>query len=178
MLYPAPLRDLLIELAAARLFRAKWTNQIQDEWVEHLLENNPSIKRKDLERTKELMKAAVPDCLVSEYEDLIEAIDCPDEDDRHVIAAAIKGNCSAIITANLRDFPQSELQKYQLEAQHPDEFINHQFGFNQAAVIVAARNCRNRLKAPPFTADEYLECLRRQGLPKTVNELAKFSSLI
>jgi hypothetical protein len=43
VLYPAPLRDLLISLAVAGLFRARWTDRIHDEWIGNLLN-----KRKDL----------------------------------------------------------------------------------------------------------------------------------
>ena len=31
VLYPAPLRDLLMHLALTDLFRARWTDQIHDE---------------------------------------------------------------------------------------------------------------------------------------------------
>ena len=74
-----------MELAAAKLFRAKWTDQIQEEWITNLLENNNSITREKLDRTKALMALAVSDCLVTDYESLIDGINCPDEDDRHVI---------------------------------------------------------------------------------------------
>lgn len=36
VLYPAPLRDLLMHLAMTGLFRAKWTNAIHDEWITSL----------------------------------------------------------------------------------------------------------------------------------------------
>lgn len=32
VLYPAPLRDLLLSLASDGIFSARWTAQIQDEW--------------------------------------------------------------------------------------------------------------------------------------------------
>jgi hypothetical protein len=32
-LYPAPLRDILMEMAALELFRAKWTDRIHEEWI-------------------------------------------------------------------------------------------------------------------------------------------------
>ena len=43
VLYPAPLRDLLVQLATTRIFRANWTELIHDEWTRNLL-----IKRPDL----------------------------------------------------------------------------------------------------------------------------------
>jgi len=37
VLYPAPLRDLLMQLALTDLFKARWTDQIHKEWIEALL---------------------------------------------------------------------------------------------------------------------------------------------
>ncbi len=37
VLYPAPLRDLLMRLAMTELFRARWTATIHDEWTEAIL---------------------------------------------------------------------------------------------------------------------------------------------
>lgn len=178
MLYPAPLRDLLIELAAARLFRAKWTNRIHEEWMGSLLRDRQDITRATLERTRDLMNASILDCLVEDYEALIASVSCPDPDDRHVIAAAIKGRCAALVTFNLKHFPRSELDRYDIEPMHPDEFIHHQIGLNQAAVIRAAGNCRARLRNPPKSAEDYLQTLHRQGMPKTVNALEDCADLI
>jgi hypothetical protein len=124
------------------------------------------------------MNAAVSDARIFDYEDLIPAIQCPDLNDRHVIAAAIKGQCSAIITFNLKDFPADELAKYDIEAQHPDEFMHHQFGLDRASILMAARNCRQRLKNPSVSATDYLRKLESQGLPKTIAELSKYSTVI
>jgi NAD dependent epimerase/dehydratase family enzyme len=45
VLYPAPLRDLLIRLAGKGLYRAKWTAEIDDEWKRNLLLNRPDLTR-------------------------------------------------------------------------------------------------------------------------------------
>ena len=37
VLYPAPLRDLLMQLALAELFQARWTTKSVDEFLEILL---------------------------------------------------------------------------------------------------------------------------------------------
>jgi len=37
VLYAAPVRDVLLELALSDLYRAKWTERINDEWIGHLL---------------------------------------------------------------------------------------------------------------------------------------------
>lgn len=134
VLYPAPLRDFLMRLALTDLFRARWTEDIHAEWIRNVLEVRPDLKREQLERTRELMNANVRDCLVDGYQPLITALELPDPDDRHVLAAAIRANASVIVTFNLRDFPSELLAQYGIEAQHPDEFIVHLIDLNQAKV--------------------------------------------
>jgi len=84
VLYPAPLRDLLMHLAVTDLFRARWSNEIHEEWIRNLLKNRPSITLEKLERTRSLMNNSAGDCLVEGYESLIPGLTLPDPDDRHV----------------------------------------------------------------------------------------------
>jgi hypothetical protein len=63
VLHPAPLRDLLIRLAQAGLVRARWTHTILDECFRSILRRRPELEV-PLRRTRELMIAAVRDCLV------------------------------------------------------------------------------------------------------------------
>ena len=62
VLYPAPLRDLLMGLAAAGIFRARWTAAIHYEWMRNVLQNRPELQPEKLERTRQLMDEAVDDC--------------------------------------------------------------------------------------------------------------------
>ncbi len=73
-----------MRLALAGLVRARWTDAIHDEWVRSVLKDNPELSPERLARTRSLMNDAIPDCLVTEYEDLIESLILPDPDDRHV----------------------------------------------------------------------------------------------
>lgn len=126
VLYPAPLRDLLLQLAVTDLYKAKWTADIHREWIENLLENEPHRDRAALERTRDLMDTATRDCLVTGYAGLIPSLELPDPNDRHILAAAIVGHCDVIVTANLRDFPETALTPFGIALQHPDEFLcNH-----------------------------------------------------
>lgn len=92
-------RDLLIRLAQSGLVQAKWTHAILDEVQRNLAANLPDIDPAKLERLRTLMINAVPDCLVEEYESIIEGLKLPDPDDRHVLAAAIKANAQMIVTS-------------------------------------------------------------------------------
>ncbi|MCA9226944.1 MAG: PIN domain-containing protein, partial [Planctomycetales bacterium] len=119
VLYPAPLRDLLIRVAQAGLVRARWTEAIHDEWFRNVLRDNPRLSPDRLTRTRILMNEALRDCLVTEYEHLVESLSLPDPDDRHVLAAAIHANAEVIVTFNLKDFPLEKLDPLGLEAMHP-----------------------------------------------------------
>lgn len=94
VLYPAPLRDLLLQLAVMDVFQARWTEEIHQEWIGALLRNEPQRSPAALDRTRELMNGATRDCLVTGYESFIKRVDLPDVPDRHVVAAPIAGHCN------------------------------------------------------------------------------------
>ena len=178
VLYPAPLRDLLMHLALTNLYRAKWTNAIHEEWMRNVLADRPDLKLKQLERTRDLMNAHALDCLVNGYERLIPSLVLPDPNDRHVLAAAIQASASIIVTYNLKDFPPKIISNYEIEAQHPDIFISHLLDIAPAVVCSAIRKLRTSLKKPPLDTKAYLNILERQSLPKTVGKLNELVGLV
>ncbi|MBE0530310.1 MAG: PIN domain-containing protein [Rhodospirillales bacterium] len=178
VLYPAPLRDLLLELAVTDLYRAKWSNAVHEEWISALLRNRHDLTRERLERTRDLMNAHVRDALVTDFEDLVDVLELPDPNDRHVLAAAIKGRADLIVTANLKDFPAEALERWGMEAQHPDEFLSHQFHLSQPVFLRAVKTVRLRLKNPPKTVEEYLDTLQMQELLALVKEIAAYDQFI
>ncbi len=168
VLHPASLRDLLIRLAADGLFRAKWTDEILDEVFESVLRVNPTLDPERLQRTRAKMIKAVPDCLVTGYEPLVEAIKLPDENDRHVVAAAIRCHAGVIVTSNLRDFPSEALELFSIEAQSPDVFVLHLLEFARDEVIMAITKQAAALSQPPTSFDELLDRLSEVGLSRSV----------
>ena len=178
VLYPAPLRDFLMNLALTGVYRARWSANIHEEWKRNLLLNRPDLSRVQVDRTSALMDAAVPDALVTDYEPLVEGLDLPDEDDRHVLAAAIKCNASVIVTFNLKDFPAAVLGRFDIEPLHPDNFIADLWDLDKAAVLEAAQRQRMSLKTPPHSVQEYLDRLLQQKLPESVKLLSEFKFLI
>ena len=177
--YPAPLRDLLMELATAGLFRAKWSEQIQEEWIQSLLKKRPDLNRERLERTKKIANKAVPDCLVEGYKSLIEGLQLPDVNDRHVLAAAIHCNAQVIVTYNLKDFPKEILQSFEIEAQHPDVFLRYIIDLTPPRFLEAVKAIRGRLNNPPVSAQAYLDRLLNQHeLPLTFAFLKQYINLI
>jgi predicted nucleic acid-binding protein len=175
VLYPAPLRDLFMQLAVTDIYKAKWSADIHREWIESLLRNEPHRDRAALERTRDLMDRATRDCLVTGYESLTEALVLPDPDDRHVLAAAIIGRCDVIVTQNLKDFPEKALSPFSIEALHPDEFLGNLLSLAPGVFCASVRKVRARLVNPQYTIEEYLATLTRQGLAATAAELQAFA---
>lgn len=178
VLYPAPLRDLLMHLAQTGLFRARWSEAIHEEWIRSVLEQRTDLRREQLDRTRELMNKAVPDCLITGYEDLVPGLVLPDADDRHVLAAAIRGRADVIVTFNLKDFPESVLDRYGIEAQHPDEFVAHLLDLAPLAVCAAVKRQRQSLKNPPKSVDELLATLENLPLLRSVAHLRRYAELL
>jgi hypothetical protein len=136
-----------------------------------LLANRPDLTREKLERTRRLMDKHAEDALVVGYEDLIEGLHLPDANDRHVLAAAIRGRADVIVTRNVRDFPPNSLARFGIEAQHPDEFVVHLLDLAPGLVIEAVQRHRESLRNPPKTVEEYLEMIEKEGLTETATIL-------
>jgi len=177
VLYPAPLRDLLMRLSVTDLFKSHWTDQIHEEWIQALLRKGEHTQEK-LTRVRDMMDAHVRDAKVTNYEDLIDSVDLPDPDDRHVLAAAIKCNADAIITYNLKDFSEKVLAKYSIEAIHPDDFVYYQLDLAPSIVCNVVKHQREALKNPAMNKNEFLSCLLKQQLPQTASGLKKYIELI
>lgn len=171
VLYPAPLRDLLIRVARTGLVRAQWSDLILDECFRNILANRPDLQPEALDRTRALMIKAVPDCLVSGFEHLVDGLDLPDPDDRHVLAAAVRAGAQAIITANLTDFPAAKLKPYAVEAIHPDDFVLDLLDLAPGAIASVVVDQAAGLKNPPRTVQDLLGTLRDQGLVRSVAKL-------
>jgi hypothetical protein len=178
VLYPAPVRDLLIETADMGLYRARWTDDIHDEWIRNVLANSKTARPEALARTRALMNCAVPDALVTGYQSLIPTLTLPDPDDRHVLAAAIIAGADVIVTSNLKHFQKDTLSHYGIDAQHPDEFLMHQSDLNHDRFVECAKHIRGRLKNPPLSADDYLDRLRKCQLVLVAASLQAVRNLI
>jgi hypothetical protein len=125
VLVPIALADTLLRVAEKGLYRPLWSGRILTEAQEATEEIHPGI---DVGKRFANMREAFGDALVTGWEELEPGIRLPDEDDRHVVAAAIRGGADAIITANLADFPATALGPLGLEAVHPDDFLLDQCG--------------------------------------------------
>ena len=172
VLYPSTLRDLLIRIHQAGLVQAKWTDTILDEVTRALRRTRPDISDEKLDRLRRLMIQAVPDCRVTNYEPLVEGLELPDADDRHVLAAAIRARAQVIVTDNSRDFPAEYLASWDVEAKTADEFVLDQISLNRQAVYGEIVRIADSHDNPPEAVSDVLERLERCGLVESVAALA------
>lgn len=177
VLYPALLRDVLLSLAHADLYSAKWSAHIRDEWMRSLLRDRPTMHLQ-VRAAAQAMEQAIPDCLVTGYEHLIPGLELPDPDDRHVLAAAIAGHADAIVTWNAKDFPQMVLSQFGIELQTPDEFVLNQVMLRGATSLSAIKSMRARWARPEVSAPALVDLLEKRGLPMTAAHLRDVVDLI
>ncbi len=174
VLYPVVIRDYLMWLAIYELYSPKWSKRLIDEFTAIFREKKIDITEERIQRQVDLINKACPDALVQKYENLINSVELPDENDRHVVAAAIKCNANVIVTHNLTDFPNEYLQSIGIVAIHPDDFIADM-------VDLSPKVCRDAFRAmiltknrPPYEEAEYLGIIRKNGLVQTSDLLAKY----
>lgn len=162
-IYGAGLNDLLLTMAEKGLFRPLWSDDVLDELCRVLQE--AGIADDAIEHRIASMNDAFPDARVTGYKALIPQMVC-DEKDRHVLAAAIRGNAAVLVTFNLKHFPNSALEEYGLAIVHPDEFLLDQLDLYPSRVANAVTQVPAMYENPPVTAAEFLDLLHRSGVPK------------
>lgn len=169
VIFPLWIRDLLMWFAFYELYTPKWSNNIFSEWIDVM--KRKGIGEEEANKRANIMNKAFPDALVENYEPLINTLDLPDLDDRHVLAAAIKTNADLIITNNIKDFPEEILASFDLKAKIPDDFFADIIDLNKELSLAAFRKLVLNKKHPPLDEYEVLDILRNNGLQNTADYL-------
>lgn len=169
VIFPVVIRDLLFWFAHYDLYTPKWSENIFSEWKEVML--RMGVQEQEAEKRVQKANLAFPDAMVQNYAGLIGDLKLPDEDDCHVLAAAIKTNANVIVTNNLKDFPGKYLDTFGLKAKNADDFLTDIIDLNQEQAIKAFREMVLNRKNPAMDEYQVLESLRRNGLSDTANYL-------
>jgi predicted nucleic acid-binding protein len=179
VLYSVVISDALMEVAATGIYAAKWSAEIDSEWVRNLAKNK-DLPESAFHTRRDLMHDACPDWEVPEDAwKLIEPyLELPDANDRHVLAAAIVGHADTIVTNNIKDFPVSILASIGITVLHPDEFLHQQLELEPLVVLTAFKVMRARLKNPAYTPERFVDALERNGLIQTAAFLGQALQLI
>ncbi|MCO5962526.1 PIN domain-containing protein [Sinorhizobium meliloti] len=123
-------------------------------------------------RARASMEAAFEEATVVDFDQFLSACEgLPDENDAHVVAAALKTQAAVIVTDNLRDFPEELLRRSNLEARSADAFIADTIALDTGRAVAAVRRMRERFRKPEKTADVLLLDMEANGLTETVDVL-------
>lgn len=169
VIYPIEIRDLLFWFAHFEMFTPKWSSHIFYEWEDVM--RRKGIPKSEIKKRSNLANLAFPDALAENYEPLIAGLSLPDENDCHVLAAAIKINANIIVTNNLKDFPEDYLSTFGLIAKSADDFIADIIDLNHAKAIEAFRKLVLNRRNPDLDEYEVLDNLRKNGLVNSANYL-------
>lgn len=133
VLAPMPLCDTLLRLAEDPAFYIpKWSAGIMRELRSTLQRMGYTPAQAD--RRIVAMEAAFEDASVTGYECLVGAM-TNDPKDRHVLAAGVRCGAHAIITHNVKHFRPESASPYDLDILTPDDFLVHQFHFNDELLM-------------------------------------------
>ncbi len=160
VLYPISLCDALLRLAETEVFQVRWSEEILQEAARSIKRNNPRIDPVAIDRRFRQMKESFEDAMVTGYEPLVPAMTNHPKD-RHVLAAALVGRANVIVTSNLSDFPTEALAPYDVDVQHPDEFLCNQWELDEEAMLAAIKRWLEDLSNPPQTLEQLLQELGR-----------------
>ncbi len=165
VLFPFRTRDILLRFHQAGLFQARWTERVLDEWTRNLLDQKPNLER-SVRSQRRAMDEHFADALVSGYEPLVGALDLPDPDDRHVLAAAIRCGAEYIVTDNLVDFPGRSLTRFNIEAVPADAFLAGIVELYPSESLAVLHALRAHYSNPSFTPSGFVLDLAAKGLPR------------
>ncbi|WP_017179262.1 PIN domain-containing protein [Actinomyces timonensis] len=173
VLVPSVLRDLLLELGTGPAYRPVWSDRIENELRQTIVElrarrgRDPEETQAYVTRLLHQMNTALPDARATVEPGSEETVSgLPDPDDNHVVAAAAAGRADVVVTFNLRDFPDDVLPG-QLFSQSPDDFLLDLWGLYPALIDDAIEKILQRTgrRGPRWTRTELLDRLSREQVP-------------
>jgi len=134
--------------------------------MRNLAANQHALPIERLMVTRDRMKSVLPEADVANHRPLVADLKLPDPDDRHVLAAAIAGKASVIVTWNLKDFPAQDLFPYGVTSQSPDDFLTDLYAAFPDALISSAKRARFNLRKTTPSVEAFVNALEQSRLKK------------
>jgi predicted nucleic acid-binding protein len=165
VLFPMYLRDILLSTADEGLYLPYWSQKILNEAMRNLVSGG-KLSQEKARNLEEVIKEAFPEAMVIVPLGLDELM-TNDPKDRHVLAAAVTAKANVIVTNNLTDFKAKDLDRWNIKAQSPDDFLTELFDEHQDSIINFLQEQSKKYKNPPKTVFELLNFLgRKASLPQ------------
>lgn len=107
--------DILKEVHRTQTSRFIWPKDLADHWHREVTRSFPEAEVKGYEKLTPLMTNH--------------------EKDRHVLSAAVRGGADLIVTFNLKDFAEADLEPWDLSAVHPEDYLLTLHSMNPSVVV-------------------------------------------
>ena len=123
-----PFADTALRCAEdPKFYHPLWSNRILGE-VRAALTGKLNLPSDKADRRISAMEQAFPEVMVDGYQPLEPWLETINPNDRHVLAAAIRGGAGRILTQNTRHFPNEAVAPFQIEVVSPADMIQEWFG--------------------------------------------------
>ncbi len=123
VLYPNLVREVILRIAGAGLFRPAWSPRVLAEWRIAAARDGGLAAESTVDAVAARMAATFPGAGVTPDPAVEQALDLPDPADAHVLAGAIAAGAGVLLTFNMRDFPTRLLAVHGIAPRHPDGFL-------------------------------------------------------
>lgn len=166
-------RNVLLSLAEAGFFRPRWSAQILDETeraIAKILGHDDNGLQQGA-RHRGRIEGAFPEACVVGHGPLSAGINLPDDNDRHVVAAAIHTRASVIVTNNLKHFPGEIIIPLGIQARGADDFIADIIDIYTPGAVTALKTMRERFNRPELDAEALIRRFEKAGLTQSANLL-------
>jgi len=166
VLYSRVLRDYLLYAADQEIIAIAWSASILAEVTEHLIENIPAFDTAARVRFTRAMNNAFPYADVEPTDGdhaSVADLELPDENDRHVLAAAVAAEATVLCTLNVSDFPQSVAERVGVTVLSPDELLSQLNNEFEAEMLAAHRLTVTSLRGA--SDESTVHALRRAQAP-------------
>jgi predicted nucleic acid-binding protein len=172
VLHPFHLRNLFLQLAVDDVIDLFWSDEISREWLKSVSARIAAAPRERLVGQLARINAVLPNANVQGWERHLAGIPrLPDDNDRHVVAAARQAGADYIVTWNMAHFPKAILSPLHVAAINPDDFLVDLLGADAALVIEVVERARLNLTRSAPDLQDYLDILANQKVTKFVGQL-------
>ena len=165
VLYPTVLRAILLGVAKSGAFQPIWSERILEEWARatrKLGEEGEIQARGEIA----ILKSDWPMASVEPRAGDLARLWLPDENDIHVLAAAIAASADTIVTFNIRDFPKRILDEEGVARISPDPFLLDIWQADPALLESVVASVKERAERETGESWDTRSFLKRAQLPR------------
>lgn len=172
-------RHIILNLAEAEFFRVRWSAMVLEETRVAIEAIMTKHGKTNVEQHAAKVINTLETCFCEANVDNYDRFLCvcegfPDNDDAHVVAAAIKAQAATIVTDNLKDFPRDKIDTLNLEVRSADEFITDTISLDEAKAVAAIKKMRVRFHNPALNQEQLLLKMEACGLTLTADILRPY----